>query len=177
MTGASGIVHGVDFVKRCPGEKYLVLSDWARQVLHSECGLKPSDLEKHVKRVFSDGDLAAPFSSGSNRYDAFVVVPCSVSTLAKMSAGIADTLITRAAQVALKERMRTLLCVRETPLSAIALENALRLAREGAVIVPISPPWYRNPKSIEELVGGFTDKLLGLLGECPGAGWRAEELE
>ena len=177
MTGASGIVHGVDFLKRCPGEKYLVLSDWARQVLHSECGLKPSDLEKHVKRTFSDTDLAAPFSSGSNRYDAFVVVPCSVSTLAKMAAGIADTLITRAAQVALKERMRTLLCVRETPLSAIALENALRLAREGAVIVPISPPWYHNPKSIEELVGGFTDKLLGLLGECPGAGWRAEELE
>ena len=177
MTGASGIVHGVDFVRRCPGEKYLVLSDWARQVLQSECGLKPSDLEKHVKRAFSDTDLAAPFSSGSNRYDAFVVVPCSVSTLAKMAVGIADTLITRAAQVALKERMRTLLCVRETPLTAIALENALRLAREGAMIVPISPPWYRNPKSVEELVGGFTDKLLGLLGECPGAGWRAEELE
>jgi len=94
-----------------------------------------------------------------------------------MAVGIADTLITRAAQVALKERMRTLLCVRETPLTAIALENALRLAREGAVIVPISPPWYHNPKSIEELVGGFTDKLLGLLGECPGVGWRAEELE
>src|SRR5437762_10517452 len=120
ITGASGIVHGVDFVRRCPGEKYLVLSDWARQVLHSETGLKPSDLEPHVKRVFSDGDLAAPFSSGSNRYDAYVVVPCSVSTLAKIAAGIADTLITRAAQVALKERIRTLRCLRETPLSALA---------------------------------------------------------
>src|SRR5436190_658194 len=111
ITGASGALHGVDFVRRCPGEKYLVLSDWGRQVLHSETGLKPSDLEPHVKRVFSDADLAAPFSSGSNRYDALIVIPCSLSTLARIAAGIADTLITRAAQVALKERMRMLLCV------------------------------------------------------------------
>src|SRR5262249_5371767 len=78
MTGASGSVYGVDFVRRCPGEKYLVMSDWARQVLHTEVGLKPSDLEPHVRRVFADADLAAPFASGSNRYDAFVVIPCSV---------------------------------------------------------------------------------------------------
>src|SRR5512143_2298065 len=121
MTGASGSIYGVDFVRRCPGEKYLVLSDWARQVLASETGLKPSDLEPHVKKVFSDSDLAAPFSSGSNRYDAFVVVPCTVSTLSRVAVGIADSLITRAAAVALKERMRLVLCVRETPLSTIAL--------------------------------------------------------
>jgi 4-hydroxy-3-polyprenylbenzoate decarboxylase len=177
MTGASGAIHGVDFVKRCPGEKYLVLSDWARQVLHSETGLKPSDLEPHVKRVFQDSDLAAPFSSGSNRYDALVVIPCSVSTLAKMAVGIADTLITRAAQVALKERMRVVLCLRETPLGSIALENALKLSREGVVIAPIAPPWYREPKSIDDLVAGFTGKVLALLGEDAGAGWREAELE
>ena len=177
MTGASGIVHGVDFVRRCPGEKYLVLSDWARQVLHSETGLKPSDLEPHVKRVFADSDLAAPFSSGSQRVDAFVIVPCSVSTLAKIAAGIADTLITRAAAVALKERMRLVLCLRETPLSTIALRNAHELSREGVVIMPISPPWYRTPKSLDELVSGFTGKLLALLGEDAGPGWREEELE
>lgn len=177
MTGASGAIHGVDFVKRCPGEKYLVLSDWARQVLHSETGLKPSDLEPHVKRVFADNDLAAPFSSGSQRVDAFVIVPCSVSTLAKIAAGIADTLITRAAAVALKERMRLVLCLRETPLSTIALRNAHELSREGVVIMPISPPWYRTPKSLDELVQGFTGKLLALLGEDAGPGWREEELE
>ena len=177
MTGASGAIYGVDFVRRCPGEKYLVLSDWARQVLHAETGLKPSDLEPHVKRVFADNDLAAPFSSGSNRYDALVIVPCSVSTLAKIAAGIADTLITRAASVALKERMRLLLCVRETPLSSIALANALRLSREGAVIMPVSPPWYGVPRSLDELVQGFTNKLLALLGEDAGRGWREGELE
>ncbi|MBI5709380.1 MAG: UbiX family flavin prenyltransferase [Candidatus Eisenbacteria bacterium] len=177
MTGASGSIYGVDFVRRCPGEKYLVMSDWARQVLHSETGLKPADLEPHVKKLFADADLAAPFSSGSNRYDAFVIVPCSISTLAKIAAGIADTLITRAAAVALKERMRLVLCVRETPLSSIALENALKLSREGVTIMPVSPPWYRGPRSLDDLVAGFTGKLLALLGEDAGPGWRDTELE
>ena len=177
MTGASGAIHGVDFVKRCPGEKFLVMSDWARHVLQSELAMKPSDLEPHVRKLFRDDDLAAPFSSGSNRYDAFVVVPCSVSTLAKVAAGIADTLITRAAAVALKERMRIVMCVRETPLSSIALENALKLSREGVVIMPVAPPWYRNPASVEQLVSGFTDKVLALLGEPSGEGWREGELE
>ena len=177
MTGASGIAHGVDLVKRCPGEKHLVLSDWARQVLQSELGLLPNALEPHVKKLYRDSDLAAPFSSGSNRYDAMVILPCSVSTLAKIAAGIADTLITRAAAVALKERMRLIVCVRETPLSGIALENMLRLSREGAVIMPVSPPWYRLPTDLEQLVSGFTDKVLNLLGEPSGPGWRETELE
>ena len=177
MTGASGAIHGVDFVRRCPGEKYLVLSDWGRHVLQSELELLPRDLEPHVKKVFRDDDLAAPFASGSNRYDAFVIVPCSVSTVAKIAAGIADTLITRAAAVALKERMRLVLCVRETPLSTIALENMTKLSREGVVIMPVAPPWYRNPRDIDQLVGGFTDKLLALLGEPAGDGWREGELE
>ena len=176
MTGASGSAYGVDFVKRCPGEKYLVLSDWARQVMHGELGLKPSDLEPHVRKVFRDEDLAAPFSPGSNRHDAMVILPCSVSTLAKIATGIADTLITRAAAVALKERMRLVVCVRETPLSGIALENMLKLSREGAVIMPVSPPWYRNPRDLDQLVSGFSDKVLHLLGEPAGEGWREEEL-
>jgi len=177
MTGASGAVHGVDFVRRCPGEKFLVLSDWARQVLISETGLKPADLEPHVRRIFADADLAAPFSSGTNRYDALIAIPCSASTLAKIAAGIADTLITRAAAVALKERMRLILCLRETPLSSIALENALKLSREGVVIMPVASPWYRNPRGIDDLVAGFTDKVLALLGEPAGAAWREDELE
>ncbi len=177
MTGASGAAYGVDLVKRCPGEKFLILSDWARHVLADETGLKPADLEPHVKKLFRDSDLAAPFSSGSNRHDAMVVLPCSVSTLAKIATGIADTLITRSAAVALKERMRLILCVRETPLSGIALENMLRLSREGAVIMPVSPPWYQHPADLTRLVSGFTDKVLRLLGEPAGEGWREGELE
>lgn len=177
MTGASGAAHGVDFVRRCPGEKWLVLSDWARHVLQSETGLKPGDLEPHVKKIIRDDDLAAPFSSGSNRYDAFVIVPCSTSTAGKIAAGIADTLVTRAASVALKERMRLVLCVRETPLSTIALENLARLSRDGAIVMPLAPPWYQNPRDLAALVSGFTDKLLAVLGEPAGPGWREGELE
>ena len=177
MTGASGAVHAVDFVRRCPGEKYLVMSDWARHVLHAEMSLAPSDLEPHVQKVFRDSDLAAPFSSGTNRYDAFVVVPCSTSTLAKIAAGIADTLITRAASVALKERMRLVLCVRETPLSTFALENMAKLSREGVVIMPLSLPYYRGTRDLDALVAGFTNKVLALLGEPAGEGWREDELE
>ncbi len=177
MTGASGIVHGVDFVRRCPGEKFLVLSDWAKHVLRDETGLAPADLAPHVKGTFADTDLAAPFSSGSNRYDAFVILPCTVSTMSKIAAGIADSLITRAAAVALKERMRLVVCVRETPLSGIALENLLKLSREGVVVMPVSPPWYGRPQQLDELVSGFTDKLLALLGEAAGSAWREEELE
>jgi len=169
MTGASGSAYGVDFLRRCPGERYLILSDWARQVLHAETGLRPSDLAPYARRVFADSDLAAPFSSGSNRHDAFVIVPCSVSTLAKIAAGIADTLITRAAQVTLKERMRLVLCV--------ALENCLKLSRDGVIIMPISPPWYVMPHSLDDLVTGFTSKLLAVLGERAGPGWREAELE
>ena len=177
ITGASGVIHAVDFLARCPGEKYLVMSDWARQVLHAETGNKPSDLERHVTRMFADTDLASPLASGSNTIDATIVLPCSVSTLAKIAAGISDTLITRAAAVALKERRRLVLCLRETPLSSIALRNALALSRDGVVIMPIAPPWYLRPQTLDDLVRGFTDKLLALLGQPAGPGWRDEELE
>jgi 4-hydroxy-3-polyprenylbenzoate decarboxylase len=177
MTGASGALHGADFVQRCPGEKYLVLSDWARQVLQSETGLRVSDLEPHVKKIYADSDLAAPFASGSNVYDAFVIIPCTLSTMAKIAAGIGDTLITRAAQVALKERIRMVLCLRETPLSSIALQAALELSRAGVIVMPVSPPWYHEPNSLADLVSGFSRKVMGLIGEDPGPGWRAQELE
>ena len=146
-------------------------------MLEHELHMGLDDLRPHVKAVFRDNDLAAPFSSGSNRYDALVLMPCSISTLGKIASGIADTLITRAAQVALKERMRLVVGIRETPLSSTALENALKLSREGAVIMPISPPWYKNPDSMDDVVNGFIDKVLPILAvEVPGGG-RAKELE
>ncbi len=177
LTGASGVVYGVDFLRRCPGEKFLVASKWGKRVLHEELGLKVEELNPWVKRIYSDSDLAAPFSSGSNGFDSLVVVPCTVSTLAKIANGIGDTLITRIAQVALKERKRLILALRETPLSSVSLENALKLSKEGVIIAPISPPHYLNPTSIEDLVRGYVDKLLSLIGVENRKGWRYEELE
>ena len=177
ITGASGAVYGVSFLKRCPGEKFLVVSKWGEEVIREEVGIDVNDLSPFVKKTFPDDDLAAPFSSGSNRYDALIIIPCSLSTLGKIANGITDTLITRAAQVALKERIKVVVALRETPLSTIAIENALTLSREGVVIMPISPPHYKHPASTDEIVNGFIDKILPILGVSVSGGWKAEELE
>lgn len=177
LSGSSGAIYGVAFLRRCPAEKYLIVSEWGREVLRQEMGMEVEELAPLVKRIYPDDDLAAPFASGSNRYDALVLIPCSLSTLGKIASGIADTLITRAAQVALKERMRVILALRETPLSSIALENALKLSREGVVIMPVAPPWYKNPKSMDDVVNGFIDKVLRVMDIPVPGGWRSEELD
>ncbi|HSF19844.1 MAG TPA: UbiX family flavin prenyltransferase [Vicinamibacteria bacterium] len=176
LSGSSGIIYGVKFLQRCPGDKYLVVSKWGAQVLEHELGLGVDDLRAYAKAVFADDDLSAPFASGSNRYDALVLLPCSISTLGKIANGIADTLITRAAQVALKERIRLVVGIRETPLSTQMLENAWRLSRDGAIVMPVSPPWYRIPRSMDDVVSGFVDKVLPLIGVPVEGGWRSDEL-
>ena len=175
ISGSSGAVYGVRFLKRCPGEKHLIVSKWGEEVLRLETGLSLEDLGAEVQRIHRDSDLAAPWSSGSNRHDALVLIPCSLSTLGKVAHGIADTLITRAAQVALKERMQLVLCIRETPWSTITLRNALAVSEAGGIVMPVAPPWYRNPGSLEEVVDGFCDKVLGVLGISRTPGWREEE--
>ncbi|MBF8247990.1 MAG: aromatic acid decarboxylase [Bacteroidetes bacterium] len=177
ITGSSGAVYARDFVKKCPGEKFLVVSKWGKVVLKEELGISEKDLLPFVKKQFSDDDLTAPLASGSNTFDALVVLPCSTSTLGKIASGIGDTLITRAAQVALKERFKLVLCLRETPMSTVALEQCTRLSRDGVVIMPISSPMYFVPKSVDEFVGAFVDKLMGVIGVRKTRGWRAEELE
>ena len=177
MTGASGVIFGVDFIRRCPGEKFLILTKWGRYVLKEETGLTEHHLAEHVKKSFSDEDLSAPFASGSNPFDALVILPCSASTMAKIACGIADTLLTRAAAVALKERRKLIICLRETPLSTIHLEQAMKLSQAGAIVMPISPPFYHRPQTIEEMVGHFTDKALSLLGVEGALAWKPEALE
>ena len=177
MTGASGAVFGVDFIRRCPAEKYLIVTKWGRYVLKEETGLTEHHLAEHVKRTFPDEDLSGPLASGSNPFDALVILPCSVSTMAKIACGIGDTLLTRTAQVALKERRTLILGLRETPLSTIALEQAHKLSQAGAIILPISPPFYHRPQTIEQMVEQFTGKVLSLLGLTPALAWKPESLD
>jgi len=177
ITGASGAIFGADFLRRCPGEKFLIVTKWGRYVLKDETGLTEHHLAEHVKRCFADEDLAAPFASGSTPFDALVILPCSASTMAKIACGLGDTLLTRAAQVALKERRKLILCVRETPLSAIHLEQAAKLSQAGAIVMPISPPFYHKPRTLEEMVEHFTSKVLSLLGVETQLAWKAEALE
>jgi 4-hydroxy-3-polyprenylbenzoate decarboxylase len=177
ITGSSGAVYAVDFLKRCPGDKFLIVSKWGKALLKDEAGVSEKDLQPLVKRQFPNDDLTAPLASGSNRFDAYVILPCSTSTLGKIASGIGDSLITRTAQVALKERYPLILCIRETPLATNSLEQCAQLSRDGTIIMPISPPLYFIPKTVDEYVAGFVDKLMGVIGAKEPRGWRAEELE
>ena len=177
VTGASGAPYAVALLRRDIGEVYLALSQWGRMVMREETGLEDADLQPYVRKIFSDKDLANPFSSGSNAFDAMVVVPCSLTTMAKIANGIGDTLITRAAMVALKERRRLVLVVREAPWPTNAFENAARLSRDGVVIIPASPPFYHVPQTLDELVEQFVDKIVGALGMEPQSKWRPELLQ
>ncbi|MDE3056715.1 MAG: UbiX family flavin prenyltransferase [Bacteroidota bacterium] len=177
ITGSSGAIYAVDFLKKSTAEKFLIVSKWGKVLLKDEVNLTEKDLQPYIKRQFANDDLSAPLASGSNRFDAVVILPCSTSTLGKIASGIGDSLITRAAQVALKERYKLVLCIRETPMSTLSLEQAARLSGYGAVIMPISSPLYFIPKSVDEYIHAFTEKLLGVLGERTSRGWRAEELE
>ena len=177
ITGSSGAVYAVDFLKRCPGDKFLVVSKWGKVLLRDEVKMTEKDLEPYIKKQFPNDDLTAPIASGSNAFDAYVILPCSTSTLGKIASGIGDSLITRTAQVALKERYKLVICVRETPMSTLALEQCAKLSQYGAIIMPISPPLYFVPKTVDEYVGGFVDKVLGVIGAREQRGWRAEELE
>ena len=177
ITGSSGAIYGVEFLKKCEAEKFLIMSKWGKTVLKDETELTEEDLKPFAKKAFSDSDLSAPFASGSNPFDALVIIPCTTSTLGKIAHGIGDTLITRTAQVALKERHKIVLAIRETPLSSLALEQALKLSRDGVIIMPISPPLYFVPKSVDEYIGAFVEKVLGVLGLRTSPGWRAEEME
>ncbi len=178
ITGASGHPVAVEFLKSCPAEeKYLVASKWGEVLLKEETGLNLADLSLFVRKVFGDEDLFAPFCSGSTPFDAMVIVPCSISTLGKIASGLGDTLMCRAAQVALKERRRLLLAVRESPFSGVVLENCLKLSRAGADIIPLSPPFYTHPATAADVARDLAGIILRSLGFTAGKGWRPEELE
>lgn len=177
ITGSSGAAYALDFLKKSPGDKYLVVSAWGKVLLRDELKMSEKDLRPYVKDSFSDDDLTAPMASGSNFFDAFVIIPASTSTIGRIASGVGDSLITRTAQVCLKERYKLIVCVRETPMSTLSLEQCARLSGYGAVIMPISPPLYFTPSTVDEYVGCFTDKLLGQLGIRSARGWRAEEFE
>jgi 4-hydroxy-3-polyprenylbenzoate decarboxylase len=165
LTGCSGMRYGVRLLEELEGEKELVISEMGKKVLEDETGLDIEDLEPNAEETYEDDDLFAPPASGSHRFDAMIIIPCTQSTLAKIAAGIGDTLITRAAAVAIKERRKLILVPRETPLSATMLENELKLAREGVVILPAAPAFYHEPRSVDDMVNFVVGKVLDQLGQ------------
>ena len=176
ITGASGSNFALNFIEKCQNEKYLVVSKWGKRVIFEELGVKFEEIESMVDNTFPDHDLASPFASGSNHFDSLVIIPCSVSTLNKIASGISDTLITRMAQIALKERRKLIIAVRETPLDSITLENALKLSKAGAIIAPVCPGLYMEESSISDLANTFSSKILSLIGLEKENGWRSENI-
>lgn len=168
LTGASGVRHGVRLLEALAShpdvESHLVLSDWAVANLLQETGKGPADLLPLVARVHGASDLAAPLASGSFLTDGMVIVPCSMRTLAAVATGLCDNLITRAADVCLKEGRKLVICPRETPLGALHLENLLKLARLGVRIVPPMPAYYTNPQTIDDLIDHHVMKILDQFG-------------
>lgn len=164
VTGASGSVYARRLIEVLGNRADVILSRDAEAVIKFETGLTPKDFTAGADTVYRGEDLAAAPASGSHRFSALVVVPCSGTTVAKIAAGIADNLVTRAAAVALKEHRPLILVPRETPLSAIALENLLKLARLGVVVLPPVPGFYGRPKEVEDLVDFVVARILDHLG-------------
>jgi 4-hydroxy-3-polyprenylbenzoate decarboxylase len=168
MTGASGAALGIRLLERLRDvpsvETHLVISRWARQTIRQEATRSAREVASLADHVYHPDDLAAPISSGSFLTDGMVVVPCSMKTLAGIRVGYGDGLITRAADVTLKERRKLVLVVRETPLSEIHLENMLSLARMGVSILPPMPAFYTMPSTIQDVVDGIVARVLDQFG-------------
>jgi len=167
ITGCSGVIYGVRLLEACRklGIKTdLIVSQAAEKLLKLELGKTIKDIRKLATRNYSQDDLEAPLASGSVKTDGMVIAPCSMKTLGAIASGIADNLITRAADVTLKEGRPLVLVPRETPLNLIHLENMVKLKLAGATILPAVPGFYHKPKEISELIDFIVGRILDVLG-------------
>lgn len=168
MTGASGSIYAkvlLDKLLQLGGQLSdvsLVLSDNAKQVWEHELGNKA--YSTYPFKTFDKYDFSAPFASGSAGYNALVICPCSMGTMGRIAAGISNDLVTRAADVMLKERRKLILVTRETPLSLIHINSMKTITEAGGIICPATPSFYSRPKTIEEVAATVTDRIIDLLG-------------
>jgi len=167
MTGATGAIYGIrilEVLRDTPVETHLIMSSWARKTIVAETGRNPDEVIDMADYVYEEDNQAARLSSGSFLTGGMVVAPCSMKTLAAIANGYAENLIHRAADVSLKEGRKLLLLVRESPLNVIHLENMLRLARIGVVIMPPVPAFYARPRSLDEMVDHTVGRTLDHFG-------------
>jgi flavin prenyltransferase len=163
VTGASGTIYARRFFQHLPyddWEVHAIVTQTARIVAEQEGGL---NLPPHVHE-WDEKDFTAPMASGSNPFEAMVVIPCSSGTLGRIAFGVADNLITRTAEVCLKERRKLILVHRETPLSLIQIKNMETLTLAGAVIIPANPSFYGNPTTIEDLADTIVARVYDHIG-------------
>jgi 4-hydroxy-3-polyprenylbenzoate decarboxylase len=170
ITGASGSAFGVQVLKRLSANPavervVLLLSPTGRRCLRDETGLEPKDLAAIPKvHLQEERNLGADISSGSYSHHGMVIIPCSAGAMGRIASGVSEGLVSRAADVCLKERRPLVLCLRETPLNRIHLENMLRIHDAGGVVMPIMPGFYHHPTSLDDLFGAFATRVLDQLG-------------
>lgn len=167
ISGASGVVYGVRLLallKKLPVETHLVVSRAAEMTLALETEIKPVDLRGHAEIVHAIGDMAASISSGSFQTLGMIIAPCSIRSMSEIASGVTTTLLTRAADVVLKERRRLVLAVRETPLHTGHLRTMTALSEMGAIIAPPVPAFYAKPQSLDEMIDHSLGRLLDLFG-------------
>ena len=167
ITGATGVIYGVRLLERLRQanvETHVVISRWGARTLQHETNHTREQVEALATVAYKSDDLGAAISSGSFPTDGMIIAPCSAKSLAAIAHGYGDTLLHRAADVALKERRRLVLAVRETPLSDIHLENMLKLSRMGVVIFPPLPAFYNHPSSLADAVDHSVARMLDQFG-------------
>lgn len=168
ITGASGAVYGVrllQMLKTVEGvQTHLTISPSGLLTLRHEMNLHRTHLEALADVAYPSNNLGAPIASGSFQCDGMVIAPCSMRTLAAVAHGLSDNLVTRAADVMLKERRRLVLMVRETPLNLVHLRNMVSVTEMGGIIFPPVPSFYHQPASIDDLVNHTLSRVLDVLG-------------
>ncbi len=168
ITGASGSIYAnllikkLGMIKEQWNEVAIVFSDNAKTVWKTELGNE--DYNQLPYPIFEKADFNAPFASGSGRFDTMIIIPCSVGTLGRIAQGISNDLITRAADVILKERRKLICVLRETPYNLIHIKNMETITMAGGIICPATPSYYSNPKTIEEAASTVVDRVLDLAG-------------
>jgi 4-hydroxy-3-polyprenylbenzoate decarboxylase len=167
ISGASGVVYGIralELLKKTDIETHLVMSKSAEMTLVYETSLKPKDLRSLATVVHPNADIGASISSGSFATMGMLVVPCSIKTMSEIATGVTSTLLSRAADVVLKERRRLVLALRETPLHGGHLRTLTTLSDIGAIVAPIVPAFYNKPKTIDDIINHTVGRLLDLFG-------------
>src|SRR5690349_18270678 len=168
ITGASGALYAKLLLEKLLQSKDqwqelgVVMSNNAKQIWKEE--LDNEDYKNYAVKFFEKNDFAAPFASGSAQYNIMIVAPCSMGTLGRIAHGISDDLVTRAADVILKERRKLILVVRDTPYNLVHIKNMETITLAGGVVCPATPSFYSKPKTIEALASTVVDRVLDLVG-------------
>ena len=163
ITGSTGVIYGVrmlEVLKDAGIETHLIMSEWAQKCISMETKHDIEYVKSLASTVSDEKNMAASVSSGTHKIDGMIVIPCSMKTLSSIANGYDETLVARAGGVTLKESRKLVLVARETPLTAINLENMLKLARLGVVIMPPVTEFYTKPKDINDLVNHIVGKCL-----------------